>query len=138
MLFLHPFGYFPFPVFSVGCCFWTKQSRKSLWFGFCFSVIVLSSAVLDENYSELNGCTKTITFEHPLCRMRLWRVRWMHLNRYICNSPDVLSSAVSDCFGTLRRVLVACRLLIHSFILLPVMRLGLQACVTIGCRSLCS
>ena len=40
----------------------------------------------------------------------------MHANRYICNSRDVLLSAVSDCFGTLRRVLVSCRLgsLIHS------------------------
>ena len=72
---------FLFRVFVVGRRFRTKQSRKTPWCCLCFSVIVLSSSVLVKNCSELNGCTKRLTFEKPLCRMRLWRVRWMHGNR---------------------------------------------------------
>ena len=58
---------FPFLVFVVGRRFWSKQLRKNLLGCFRFSAIVLSSSAFAKNCSELNGCTKTVTFEKPLC-----------------------------------------------------------------------
>ena len=64
---LHPFGSFSFSGLCRRTSFLVKTIGENLLCCFRFSPLVLSSSALAKNCSELNGCTKTLTFEEPLC-----------------------------------------------------------------------
>ena len=66
-LFVHPFDSFSFSGLCRRTSFLVKTIAETLWCGFCFSAIVLSSSSLAKKRSELNGCRKTLTFEKPFC-----------------------------------------------------------------------
>ena len=58
---------FPFLDIVSGRLFWSKQSRAVCCVAFVFSAIVLFSPALAKSCSDLDGCTKTLTFEKALC-----------------------------------------------------------------------